>query len=117
MTDKADPGPVTPRPFRLALSGEGDYQPILAGAPQSHGMRSGHVILAPGGECGAHSTHKHEEVLVILDGAGTAHMKDKGEFDVRAGEVLYVPPDTEHNVIGGERGLRYVYVVAPTGGA
>jgi len=119
MTKNPDPERTTPTPLKLTLSGkrgEG-YQPILTGAPQSHGMRSGHVTLAPGEECGVHNTHKHEEILVILEGAGIAHMKDEGKFDVRAGEVLYVPPDTEHNVVGGEGGLRYVYVVAPTGGA
>ena len=101
----------------MGLSKDGEYQPILTGVPGSCGMRSGQVTLAPGEECGVHNTHRHEEVLVILEGAGTAHMEDKGEFGVRAGEVLYVPPDTEHNVVGGESGLRYVYVVAPTGGA
>jgi len=106
-----------PKPFKVELSKGGEYQPILNGVPESRGMRSGRVALGPGEECGLHNTDRHEEILVILEGAGTAHMTDRGEFAVRAGEVLYVPPDTEHNVIGGEDGLKYVYVVAPIGGA
>lgn len=104
-----------PKPFRTRLSESDDYQPILIGAPHSHGMRSGRVALKPGETCGVHTTGRHEEVLVILDGSGTARMTGKGEFTVRGGEVLYVPPDTEHNVIGGTDGLKYVYVVAPVG--
>lgn len=114
---EATPCEGTPKPFKVELSKGSEYQPILEGPPGSCGMRSGHVTLAHGEECGVHNTDGHEEILVILEGAGAAHMKDKGEFAVRAGEVLYVPPHTEHNVIGGESGLKYVYVVAPTGGA
>ena len=101
------------RAFKMTLSEDWEYRPILTGPPTSRGMRSGRVALAAGEECGTHNTNAHEEILVILEGSGAAHMTDKGEFAVRAGDVLYVPPQTEHNVIGAEDGLKYVYVVAP----
>jgi quercetin dioxygenase-like cupin family protein len=106
-----------PSPIRFDLLGGTDYQPLLTGRPQSCGMRSGCVSLKPGGECGKHSTGSHEEVLVILEGAGTALIPDGEALEVRAGQVLYIPPHTEHNMAGGETGLRYVFVVAPVGEA
>ena len=102
-----------PDAFKLTLSGRWEYQPILTGRPTSHGMRSGRVALARGEESGRHSTRSHEEVLIILEGSGSAHLAGRDEFHVRAGDVLYVPPHTEHNVVGGADGLKYVYVVAP----
>jgi len=102
-----------PSPIRFDLLGGTDYQPLLIGRPQSRGMRSGCVSLKPGGECGAHTTGAHEEVLVILEGAGTALITDGEALEVGAGQVLYIPPHTGHDMVGGETGLRYVYVVAP----
>jgi len=102
-----------PEPFKVKLSEAEVYQQILEGRPRSCGMRSGRQALAPGIACGRHSTGAHEEVLVILRGDGAVRMTGKDEFAVHAGEVLYVPPHTEHNVTAGEGGLRYVYVVAP----
>jgi len=101
------------KPFKVTLSEADEYQTILAGRPQSFGMRSGRQALGAGVECGVHSTKAHEEVLVILKGHGLVQMTGVGDYPVRAGEVLYVPPETEHNVVAGEEGLRYVYVVAP----
>ena len=101
------------KPFKVTLSEADEYQPILTGRPQSCGMRSGRQALGPHVACGEHSTKAHEEVLVILAGHGIVRMTVAGDYPVRAGEVLYVPPHTEHNVVAGEEGLRYVYVVAP----
>jgi len=102
-----------PHPLRLDLHGGPDYQPLLSGRPQTCGMRSGCVSLAPGAECGRHTTGAHEETLVFLEGSGTARFGDSAELIVGAGQVLYIPPRTEHNLTGGRSGLRYVYVVAP----
>ena len=102
-----------PEPSHHRLSGGPGYQAILTGCPETRGMRSGCVSLGPGEACGLHTTGKHEEVLVILEGRGAAQLAGERQFPLAAGEVFYVPPRTEHNVVAGEDGLRYVFVVAP----
>jgi mannose-6-phosphate isomerase-like protein (cupin superfamily) len=72
------------------------------------------VTLAPGEDCGRHSTEDYEELLVILEGRGEAELEGPGALPVEAGQVVYIPPQTSHNVHQrGEGELRYVYVVAP----
>lgn len=94
--------------------GQGAYQPLLTGRPQTHGMRCGSVVLAPGAECGEHSTKAHEETLVFLGGSGVVHLGGHEPLEVGAGRIAYIPPHTTHNVVNtGPTPLRYVYVVAP----
>jgi len=50
---------------------KGDY-PLLQGAPQTTGMRSGFVRLKPGESVGWHTTGQNEESLVVLRGEGAA---------------------------------------------
>ncbi len=100
-------------PLRIDLHGGPDYQPLLSGIPETCGMRAGCVSLAPGAECGQHSTGEHEEALVFLEGEGAAQWAEAAATEVRAGQVLYIPPRTEHRLRGGQLGLRYVYIVAP----
>ena len=54
----------------IELSNKPEYQPLLEGVPQTCGMRSGRVYLAPGETCGQHSTEDHEEMLIFLFGKG-----------------------------------------------
>ncbi len=104
---------TTPIPEFIPLVTSTGYQSLLNGRPRTCGMRSGHVSLKPGESCGVHSTGAHEETLVFLEGAGAAQVQGKDDVLVSVGAVLYVPPHTEHNLIGGAAGLRYVYVVSP----
>jgi mannose-6-phosphate isomerase-like protein (cupin superfamily) len=98
----------------IDLSPEDVYQPLLNGCPETCGMRSGRQALAPGSECGEHSTKAHEEVLVVLDGQGLARLGDGRELAIRGGQIVYVPPHTTHNIANtGADVLRYIYVVAP----
>lgn len=102
------------RPLSFALSCAGADCPMLGGAPQSVGMRSGFVRLSPGESVGWHSTANNEESLVILHGQGEALFDgfDKRQFVAPAS--LYIPPATRHNVTNTGGGvLEYVYVVAP----
>ncbi len=101
-------------PFVKALDARGETHLPLLGAGLARRLRAGLVTLAPGEDCGRHSTGDYEELLVILAGRGEAEVEGHGAFDVRAGQVLYVPRDAAHNVHNrGEAPLRYVYVVAP----
>jgi mannose-6-phosphate isomerase-like protein (cupin superfamily) len=89
------------------------YQPLLSGPPETGGMHSGYVVLKAGEDMHLHSTEGNEEMLVFLRGAGTVVLAGE-KVAVAAGEGLYIPPHTEHEVHNaGPDELRYVYTVAP----
>jgi len=99
----------------IELNQNQDYQPLLTGVPQTCGMRSGHVYLNPGQDCGEHSTQAHEEMLVFLSGSGQSLVGDeKQPHAVGQGKVLYIPPHTLHNIYNsGNEPLVYIYCVVP----
>ncbi|MBP7050343.1 MAG: cupin domain-containing protein [Phycisphaerae bacterium] len=100
--------------FTLELNQQPEYQRILEGKPQTHGMRSGRVYLEPGKACGQHSTKNHEELLVFLAGQGELLIGDHDRLTVGAGKVAYIPPETLHDVKNtGSGPLAYIYCVAP----
>jgi mannose-6-phosphate isomerase-like protein (cupin superfamily) len=102
------------KPFVKELDAGGDTHLPLLTKDNAGRMRSGMVTLAPGEECGRHSTEDYEELLIILEGSGEAELEGHGAFPVAAGRVAYIPPHTHHNVHNRGGGvLRYVYVVAP----
>jgi mannose-6-phosphate isomerase-like protein (cupin superfamily) len=101
-------------PLVLTVERVAEYQPLLGGGPQTCGMRSGCVALGAGQECGEHSTEGYEEALVILEGEGVARIESRGDLPVRGGNLVYIPPQTRHNVANTGTGLlRYIYIVAP----
>lgn len=88
--------------------------PLLNGAPQTAGMRSGFVRLQPGTSVGWHSTGQNEESLVILHGAGEALIDGQSARKFSAQQLVYIPSATRHNVTNtGNELLDYVYIVAP----
>jgi len=98
----------------IDLNQEPENQRLLAGEPQTRGMRSGKVYLAPGQACGRHSTKDREELLVFLAGKGELIIDEKGGFQVGLGKVAYIPRQTGHDVKNtGTEPLVYVYCVAP----
>ena len=103
-----------PQALTLPLEcSQGDC-PLLHGAPQTAGMRSGFVRLKPGETVGWHTTGKNEESLVILHGRGEALLEGQPARPFTAPEFVYIPPSTRHNVANtGDGVLEYVYVVAP----
>jgi len=101
----------------IELDDNPEYQRLLAGEPQTCGMRSGKVCLAPGQACGQHSTKDREELLVFLSGRGELIIAEKERFQVGEGKVCYVPRQTDHDVRNlGSEPLVYVYCVAPVAG-
>ncbi len=99
--------------FVLELNDKQEYQRLIPGRPDSCGMKSGRVWLAPGGDCGVHSTEDHEEQLVFLAGQGAARIGDE-EMAVGAGNICYIPPHTPHNIVNtGTEPLIYIFCVAP----
>lgn len=80
---------------------------------QTAGMRSGRVVLAAGTSMHRHSTKQNEEVLVMLSGTVRVVLGD-APMELAAGQVLYIPPNTEHEVHNdGSVEARYLYLVAP----
>ena len=103
-----------PQPLTLALQCPGGDCPLLKGAPQTAGMRSGYVRLKPGETVGWHTTGKNEESLVILTGRGEARLEGQPARAFSAPALVYIPPALKHNVANTGKGiLEYVYVVAP----
>ena len=101
----------------IDLNKTAENQRLLAGEPQTCGMRSGRVYLPPGQACGQHSTKNREELLVFLSGMGELLVGEEARFEVGQGKVCYIPSHTTHDVknIGSEP-LVYIYCVAPVGG-
>lgn len=86
---------------------------IVSGPPETGGMRSGYVTLKAGENMHRHTTGSNEELLVFLSGKGEVVVGTE-HVTVGAGEALYIPPRTEHEVhSAGPDELRYVYTVAP----
>ena len=102
------------QPLTLTLDCPGGDCPLLQGAPQTAGMRSGFVRLKPGESVGWHTTGRNEESLVVLHGAGSALIEGQASRSFAAPGAVYIPPATKHNVTNtGAEPLEYVYVVAP----
>jgi mannose-6-phosphate isomerase-like protein (cupin superfamily) len=98
----------------IDLSEKPENQRLLSGEPQTRGMRSGRVHLAPGQACGQHSTKDREELLVFLSGRGELTIAETDSHRVGQGQVAYIPAETIHDVKNTGAGpLVYVYCVAP----
>ena len=102
------------QPQRIDFSAGKEYRLLLEGPPTTSGMRCGRVVLKPGEAAGEHTTGRHEEVLVILEGRGELWFRDFPSLAAEEGHLLYVPADTVHDVRNtGTLSLRYLYIVAP----
>jgi len=98
----------------IELNENPENQRLLAGDPQTCGMRSGRVYLAPGKSCGRHSTKDREELLVFLSGRGELLIGEDDRYEVGQGKVTYIPPQTAHDVSNTDsEPLVYIYCVAP----
>ncbi|MDD4907612.1 MAG: cupin domain-containing protein [Candidatus Omnitrophica bacterium] len=99
-------------PFVKTLDGARQFKRILGNSKKKRGLASGFVILKKRAAVGLHNTGKREEVLVILQGTAQVSIADK-RFILKKGTVLYIPPDTLHNVENSHaRLLKYLYVTA-----
>lgn len=95
----------------------------------------GQVVLLPGE---GHTRHNHpqsEEILYVLSGTGRQMVDDQPEFEVRAGDTIYIPTAIYHSTVntgweplvllaiynpgGAERDLRNLpdFKSVPVGGA
>jgi mannose-6-phosphate isomerase-like protein (cupin superfamily) len=94
-------------------SGDCEFIRLLGGPPESVLMRSGAVSLQPGKTVGKHNTEGNEELLIVMAGEGSLLLEGSQQLEMCRGNVVYCPPETEHDVRNTGSGiLRYIYVTA-----
>jgi len=84
-----------PRPHAKVVAldrAENGILPILTGPPETVSMKSGYVVLEPGHSVGKHSTERHEELLVVLEGRGEMVFRDGSKLELKRQTALYCPP-------------------------
>lgn len=88
-------------------------QRLFSGKPETWGVRAGRVVLEPQNQMHRHSTKANEEVIIPLSGVGQVIVGEK-KVSLKHGEILYIPPYTEHEVINPfTEVFHYIYVVSP----
>ncbi|MGI0081024.1 MAG: cupin domain-containing protein [Nitrososphaerales archaeon] len=77
----------------------------------------GHTVFPPGASHEAHIHEKAEEYIIITKGRGS-QLVGKQTFDVRPGDVVYVPKGTVHATRNSSKRsnlvLFFAYAGAPT---
>jgi quercetin dioxygenase-like cupin family protein len=119
--------PKTPHAFAVQAGSAMSYwQPMPAnGHVEVHVSRHHHTTSSPfesglqevavGGRVREHAHHPHEELILVVDGEGTAVIEGE-EHPMRAGTTLYLAPDYKHTFINtGEAPLRFFWVLMPGG--
>ena len=97
----------------VKLESASKYQRLFGPDSGTCGIKSGHVILKEGEEIGEHSTNDLEEALVILKGRGQLAINKKESADFEDNAVLYIPPNTIHNVKNtGSGALEYIFITS-----
>ena len=105
---------MTKEAMVVELNDKPEYQRLLAGSPQTHGIKVGRVHLTPGSDCGLHNTENKEEVLVFLTGQGQALIEENDPLEIGQGKIAYIPPNTNHNIKNtGTEPLIYIFCVTP----
>lgn len=80
---------------------------------KSVSMHSGRVFLKAGDNVGEHSTENYEELIVILKGYGEVENHLKERYEIKEGQVIYIPPNSSHNIYNtGTEPLIYIYIVS-----
>jgi mannose-6-phosphate isomerase-like protein (cupin superfamily) len=102
-----------PAVLAVSLAQDGKYQRLLAGCPQTYGIKSGHILLGPGNSVGEHTTDVKEEVIIITRSKAQLICSGDNPVTVTTENIIYIPPETRHDIRNiGEDVLEYVYVVA-----
>ena len=103
----------TPPPVRRLFETEAsEERPCLQTIQFVH-----HVLIPPEGRH-VHELHVHpdaEELVIVTTGTGTATVGEE-EHGVAGGDVLYIPPNAEHEVRNtGDAMLGLIFINVPTG--
>ncbi|MBX3357628.1 MAG: cupin domain-containing protein [Phycisphaeraceae bacterium] len=71
-----------------------------------------HFQVAPHGHSPRHS-HDYEHEVFVVEGGGTVLLEGR-LHDIKAGDVVFVPADREHQFTAGNDGLRFLCLVPVT---
>lgn len=101
------------KPKIVKLETSSKYQRLFNRDSGTCGIKAGHVMLKKGEDIGGHSTNDLEEALVILKGNGRLVIDKEEGIDFGSDTVLYVPPQTIHNVKNTGKGiLEYIFITS-----
>ncbi|MEW6170906.1 MAG: cupin domain-containing protein [Candidatus Omnitrophota bacterium] len=90
------------------------YQRLLDNTKDTINIKSGFVMLRPEERVGEHITENKEELIIILQGKAEISFGKKNLFISRKDNIIYIPPETKHDVKNiGKDLLEYIYVVSP----
>jgi uncharacterized protein (DUF2249 family)/quercetin dioxygenase-like cupin family protein len=76
---------------------------------QPRDLDSNLVILPPAGTIGEHAGPEHDVLLVVLDGSGTL-TTERGDVELRPGELVLLPRRSRRAFTAGPSGLRHLTV-------
>jgi mannose-6-phosphate isomerase-like protein (cupin superfamily) len=68
--------------------------------------------LAPGQVTQRHYHRRSEEIYLLVEGAGRIRVGEE-ERAVVAGDAVLIPPGAWHDIVGGDRGVRFLCMCAP----
>lgn len=102
------------KPFSVRLKSLKKFQRLIAGIPQSEGVKAGHVVLQPHESVGEHLTLGKEEVLILLKGKAKVTCGKRKALICESNSLVYIPAQALHDVQNiGKGELEYVYVTSP----
>jgi|WetSurMetagenome_2_1015567.scaffolds.fasta_scaffold846269_1 quercetin dioxygenase-like cupin family protein len=105
------------KPRLVELRGKERFERLLAGAPDTAGIKSGYVTLKPGESVGEHKTQAKEEAIIVLEGQAQVYCAGQALFTAGSQSLVYIPPETDHDIRNNsDKLLRYIYVVSPVSG-
>lgn len=89
---------------------------VTPGDPEGSTMTLGEVVLLPGKGHDRHNHPEAEEILYVLTGQGQQMVADGEPFDVRAGDVIYIPTGIFHSTLNtGWETMRLIALYNPGG--
>lgn len=78
---------------------------------EADGLGTGKKVLMPREITDKHSTGKNREIIFCLEGKITVVKGDQPEVTIDAGDMAYIPPETEHTIINKtEKPAVYIFV-------
>lgn len=89
---------------------------VTPGSPEGSTLTLGEVVLLPGKGHDRHNHPEAEEILYVLTGQGKQMVADGEPFDVRAGDVIYIPTGIFHSTLNtGWETMRLIALYNPGG--
>jgi len=69
------------------------------------------VDIRPGWITKSHK-HGNDESMIILEGETACTVGDR-ECELKTGDIIYIPPDVEHQLTVGDKGVKMIKIFSP----